>query len=224
MKQYGLFDIIGPRMTGPSSSHTAGAARLGGIAYQLAGCSVDRARITLYGSFATTGKGHGTDRAVAAGLLGMKPDDRRLRDSLEIAAREGKQFEVVWSDEEAAHPNTARIEMETAGGRRIDMVGASVGGGSIEVQQINGMEVSFACEYPTTLIFHQDLPGMITKVTSVFARAGINIAFMRVFRSSKRQTACMVIETDEQPNDRVLEEIRAIGPGIQEVYRFEVFF
>lgn len=217
MKEYGLFDLIGPQMIGPSSSHTAGAAKLGKVAYRLANGRIKTARVTLYGSFADTGKGHGTDKAIVAGLLGFAPDDSRLRSALELAKEQKKDITVEFSAQEMKHPNTARIMMEDEKGRRIDMLGASVGGGSIEIQEINGMEVSFGCEYPTVLIFHWDRPGVISKVTAIFASREINIAFMRVFRDSRWQSACMIIETDGEIDGDTLERIRESSEDIMEV-------
>lgn len=217
MKEYGLFDLIGPQMIGPSSSHTAGAARLGGVAYRLAGGNVKKARIILYGSFADTGRGHGTDKAVIAGLLGFAPDDSRLRNAPELAVQQGKDITVEFSSRQMKHPNTAQILVEDMAGHVIDMVGASIGGGSIEIQEINGMEVSFGCEYPTLLVFQHDRPGVISKVTGILAEQGINIAFMRVFRNSKWQNACMVIETDGQVEAEILERIRRESTDIVEV-------
>lgn len=217
MKEYGLFDLIGPQMIGPSSSHTAGAAKLGKVAYRLANGRIKTARVTLYGSFADTGKGHGTDRAIVAGLLGFEPDDSRLRCALELAKEQKKDITVEFSTQEMKHPNTARIMMEDETGRRIDMLGASVGGGSIEIQEINGMEVSFGCDYPTVLIFHWDRPGVISRVTSVFAAKEINIAFMRVFRDSRWQSACMIIETDSEVDGDTVKHIRESSEDIMEV-------
>lgn len=217
MKEYGVFDLIGPQMIGPSSSHTAGAARLGGVAYRLANGKIRKAAITLYGSFADTGKGHGTDKAIVAGLLGFAPDDSRLRDSLELAAEQKKEISIEFSGKSMSHPNTARIVIEGENGQIIDLVGASIGGGSIEIQEINGMEVSFGCEYPTILIFHKDRPGVINRVTGVLAEAEINIAFMRVFRNSRRQNACMIIELDGEATREILERIREEAEEVMEV-------
>ena len=217
MKEYGLFDIIGPRMIGPSSSHTAGAARLGRVAYRLSGGRVKRARVTLYGSFSDTGRGHGTDRAIVAGLLGMEPDDSRIRNALVLAREQGKDISLEFSGQSMKPPNTARIIVEDENGHEINMVGASVGGGNIEIQEINGMEVSFGCEYPTILIFHRDMPGVISQVTGMLAQNGINIAFMRCFRSSRRQNACMVLETDEAVGEDILKSIKKNLTDIMEV-------
>lgn len=217
MGDYRVFDIIGPRMIGPSSSHTAGAARLGAVARRMAGGAVRSARITLYGSFAKTGRGHGTDRAITGGLLGLAPDDDRIRDALELARESGVAVVIDRSDQEAVHPNTARIAVENGQGRTLELVGASIGGGRIEIQQINGMAVSFGCEYPTLLLFHRDQPGAISGVTGLLAERGINIAFMRVFRSARHQAACMVIETDTPVPLELAEEIPARENAVTEV-------
>ncbi len=207
MKEYGLFDIIGPIMIGPSSSHTAGAARLGKIANRMAMGHIQKADVTLYGSFSKTGRGHGTDRAIVAGILGMEPDDERLPISFEIAKEEGIDISIQFSEQNLRHPNTARIDMIDGKGNRLSMTGASLGGGAIEVQAIDGMEVSFGCDYPTLLVFHRDRPGLISQVTTLMAYRNINIAFMRVFRSSKDQRACMVIETDDPIPHTLVEHI-----------------
>lgn len=217
MKEYGVFDLIGPQMIGPSSSHTAGAARLGGIAYKLAQGKIKSARVILYGSFADTGRGHGTDKAIVAGLLGFAPDDSRLRNALEIVREQKKDIKVEFSSRMMRHPNTARIIVENDNGRKTDLIGASIGGGNIEIQEINGMEVSFGCEYPTILIFHKDRPGNINKVTGVLAEEKINIAFMRVFRNSRWENACMIIETDGEVRQEILERIRRESEDIMEV-------
>ena len=204
-------------MIGPSSSHTAGAARIGYVASRMAGGCVKKAIVTLYGSFAETGKGHGTDKAVIAGLLGFAPDDDRLRIAPQLAKEWGRDIRVEFSDEEMKHPNTAGIVFENEDGRKIHMTGASIGGGNIEIQSINGMDVSFGCDYPTLLIFHQDRPGVISSVTGVLAEHEINIAFMKVFRNSRWQNACMVIETDGEVEDCLVEQIRSENQDIVEV-------
>lgn len=171
----------------------------------------------LYGSFADTGKGHGTDKAIVAGLLGFAPDDSRLRNALEIVREQKKDIKVEFSSQTMRHPNTARIIVENENGRKTDLIGASIGGGNIEIQEINGMEVSFGCEYPTILIFHKDRPGNINKVTGVLAEEKINIAFMRVFRNSRWENACMIIETDGEVRQEILERIRSESEDIMEV-------
>lgn len=204
-------------MVGPSSSHTAGAVRLGGIVRCLAGGDIVSAKVMLYGSFAKTGKGHGTDRAVVAGLLGFAPDDPQIRNSIAIAEKSGKRIIVGFSPEEAEHPNTVRIAAEKKDGRVIDVTGVSIGGGKVEIRRIDGLEVSFGCDYPTMLVFHQDCPGVIHRVTKRLAESDINIAFMHVYRSSRRLRACMVIETDEVIPEALAGRILKENSEIEEV-------
>ena len=198
MQTYDLFDIIGPRMVGPSSSHTAGAARLAFVARH-----VKRAHITLFGSFATTGRGHGTDKAIVAGILGMEPDDERLRYSMLLAKEADVEISVDFSEEMWDHPNTAEIEIETRDGKKTRVCGASIGGGSILITEINGLEMELSGEYPAIIVRHRDVPGVINTVTNILANEHVNVAFMRVFRHARRQDACMVIETDSPVSERV---------------------
>ncbi len=191
-----LFDIIGPRMIGPSSSHTAGAVRIGQVGNRLVNGKVKEAKVTLYGSFAETGRGHGTDTAIVAGILGVNPDQGTVRYAKLLAKEADLNIPVLFSNEEPEHPNTAKIYVKGENGKEYTYVGISVGGGRIRVTSINGMQVSFSGEYPTLIAFHQDAPGIISKVTSILALEKINVAFMKVFRSERRQRACMVIETD----------------------------
>ncbi len=191
-----IFDIIGPIMIGPSSSHTAGAARMGIIARKLLGCEPRKAHIILYDSFAKTGKGHGTDRALIAGILGFSPDDERLKNSFSIAKEKGLEFSFEDGGSSEYHPNTARIILESDD-TSVDTVIASVGGGRINVMEINGMAVSIKAELCTTIIFAQDAKGTIANTAKVFTNHGINIAFMQVFRFEKMGNAIMVFETDQ---------------------------
>ncbi len=212
MQTFGVFDIVGPRMVGPSSSHTAGAAKLGRMAYRIAGggaagCRIKKARVTLYGSFATTGRGHGTDKALVAGILGLDPDDPRIRYSMLLAKEAEVDVSIEYSEEPADHPNTARIRLEREDGGITDITGASVGGGNIIVTRVNGMEVEFSGEYPTLIVRHTDVPGVINMVTLILAKEQVNVAFMRVFRHARRSDACMVIETDSPVSERVCQLI-----------------
>ncbi len=218
MQNFGVFDIIGPRMVGPSSSHTAGAAKLGKMANKIAGGDVKRARITLYGSFARTGQGHGTDKAIVAGILGFEQDDPRLRYAMLLAKEAEVEIEVLFSDEPAEHPNTARIELVGKDGKETLIVGESVGGGNILVTNVNGLDVQFTGEYPTLIVQHTDLPGVINMVTLILAKEQINVAFMRVFRQGKRGGACMVIETDTPVNERVRQLIMDWCEAVTEVF------
>ena len=217
MSNYSAFDIIGPRMIGPSSSHTAGAARLGYMAWKIAGGNVKRAELTLYGSFAKTGRGHGTDKALAAGVLGMEPDDERLRYSMLLMQEAGVELVIQYSDEDVDEPSTARIRITDSKGEVTDVVGSSIGGGSIVITEINGLKVEFSGEYPTLIIRQRDVPGVINGVTSILAREQINVAFMRVFRHQKSNEAYMIIETDTQVPERTKQLILDWCPEISEV-------
>ena len=180
-----VFDIIGPVMIGPSSSHTAGAARLGQIARKILGAPAVRAEITLCGSFAQTYRGHGTDKALIAGILGMRPDDERIRTSLELADRCGLHYEFKTASLPGAHPNTARIALTDAQGHTSVIQGASVGGGNILVS-----------EYNTLIVLHHDVPGVIAAITNVMACSGLNIGNFQLSRPQKGGHAVMTIEVD----------------------------
>lgn len=218
MKDYSVFDIIGPQMVGPSSSHTAGAVKIGLVARGLLSAPIKSMDITLYGSFAETGRGHGTDRAIVAGVLGVKPDDERIKYSMLLAKSENISVSINYSFEECVHPNTARIKVCGDDGRSHTVVGISIGGGNIEIKEIDGMEVSFSGNYPTLVVFYPDAPGIISKVTTVLAAMQINVAFMRVFRHAKRKQACMVIETDAVVSSDVLNGIKKYVDEIEEIY------
>lgn len=218
MEDFSVFDIIGPRMTGPSSSHTAGAVRLAHIARKIAEEDVAEAAFTLYGSFAETGKGHGTDKALVAGVLGMDPDDPRIKDAFLVAREHGVPVSVEWSDEPPKHPNTARIVITGSDGQITDVVGESVGGGNIRITQINGLEVEFSGEYPTLIFQHDDKPGVIAEVSQVLARLSVNIAFMRVFRHGRGEDAYMTIETDQPVTKEMLGMILKQCGGINRLF------
>lgn len=191
-----IFDILGPVMVGPSSSHTAGAARIGLIARQLFGRQPEKATIYLHGSFAATGKGHGTDKALVAGLLGMKPDDLRIPDSFEIAKEWGMDFTIEPKDLRDAHPNTAQILMET-GEKKMTIQAFSIGGGRIRVKKLDGIDVNFSGESNTLIVRNVDQPGRITEVAAALSKENINIATMQVFRDKRGGIAVMVVETDQ---------------------------
>ena len=175
-----VFDIIGPVMIGPSSSHTAGAVRLGRVAWKILGERAVQARIRLSGSFAQTWRGHGTDKALIAGIMGMHSDDERIRRSLTLAGEEGLAYSFTGEDIPGAHPNTARIHLKGENGAECVVQGASIGGGNILVTEINGMEVSFTGQYNTLMVLHHDKPGTIAAVTNFMAYSGTNIApFLR---------------------------------------------
>lgn len=194
-------------MIGPSSSHTAGAARLGKIAGAIGGDNLREVKFLLHGSFAKTYKGHGTDRALVAGILGMEPWDERLRDSLEIAKENGLKVEFKETDLGDMHPNTVKIIMTKYDGSITSVRGSSIGGGNIVINEVDGEQVEFTGEYPTVIIKHIDVPGVISKVTALMYEEGINIAFMKVFRSSKGASSIMVFETDTMVSDGFAEKV-----------------
>ena len=216
--EYSVFDIIGPRMTGPSSSHTAGAVRMAHIARHIAGMDVAEVQFTLYGSFAETGRGHGTDKALIAGALGMNPDDQRIRDAYKIAREMGVLVDVTYSDAPVPHPNTARIRITGESGDITEVVAESVGGGNILVTEINGLDVELTGDYPTLIVQHMDEPGVIAEVTHVLAQLNINIAFMRVFRHGKGEDAYMTIETDQPVTPDMQNMILRLCDGINKLF------
>lgn len=193
-----IFDIIGPVMVGPSSSHTAGAAKIGNVCHKLMGEKIEKAEIYLHGSFAKTGKGHGTDKALVAGLVGLDVDDIRIPNSFEIAKEKGLDFNISATDLGDAHPNSAKIIMHGTSGAVVEVVAASLGGGRIEVCQLDGVEVNFSGECPTLIVHNVDQPGYITEVTSLLGQQGINIATMQLHRKNRGGEAVMVIECDDE--------------------------
>jgi len=205
-----IFDIIGPIMIGPSSSHTAGAVRLGRVAWKILGERAIRADIQLSGSFAQTYLGHGTDKALIAGILGMPTDDERIRRSLELARKSGLEFHFTESDIPGAHPNTARISLTSVSGATAVVQGASIGGGNILVTQINGLEVSFTGQYNTLLVLHYDKPGTIAAVTNFMAYSEVNIGNFRLARPKKGGEALMTIEVDGDVSDDLINRLRIL--------------
>jgi len=208
-----IFDMLGPIMVGPSSSHTAGAVRIGQMARTLLGEAPIRAELLLHGSFATTGVGHGTDRALVAGLLGMAPDDLRIPDSFAEAEKMGLAFSFGTVELAEVHPNTVVIRAEGVGGKRLELQACSTGGGRILVTKLNGIEVSFTGDYNTLVIYNRDAAGSVADVTTLLYRQRINIANMNLCRNMRGGSAIMVIETD-QPVPPVtllfLEELEGI--------------
>lgn len=210
MKKYGVFDVLGPIMIGPSSSHTAGAARLAKIAGTIAGDGIKKVQFLLHGSFGKTYKGHGTDRALVAGILGMEPSDSRLRDSFSLAKELGIEVSFTEKSLGDVHPNTVKFIITKEDGHCVTVMGSSIGGGSIEIIEVDEDKVKFTGDYPTLIISHKDVPGQVSKVTGLLYQHNINIAFMRVFRSHRGETATMVFETDNKiPND-IIEQILSI--------------
>ena len=193
-----LFDILGPVMVGPSSSHTAGAVRIGRIARRLLGEDTPaRAEIGLSGSFAATGHGHGTDRAIVAGLLGMQPSDERIAVSFDIAQREGMDYSFSRATLPGEHPNTARLTLTGRSGKTLTIVASSLGGGRIMVVEMNGLRANFSGDLPTLIVQNRDQPGHVSEVTSMLAHKGVNIATMQLYRDYPGGNAVMIIETDK---------------------------
>lgn len=213
MRDYGVFDILGPIMIGPSSSHTAGAARLAKVASIIAGGSIKKVEFLLHGSFAQTYKGHGTDKALVAGILNMDPWDENLKRSFNIAAEKGIEIKFIETDLGDVHPNTVKFVITKDDGYTTEVTGSSIGGGNILVFNIDGQNVEFTGERPTILTQHKDLPGVISKISSILFDENINIANMRVYRSGKGKMATMALETDSLISEKVMSEIK----GIEEI-------
>ncbi|WML36646.1 L-serine ammonia-lyase, iron-sulfur-dependent subunit beta [Clostridium sp. OS1-26] len=226
MREYSAFDILGPIMIGPSSSHTAGAARLGKIARTIAGDGIRKVKFFLHGSFATTYKGHGTDKALVAGILGMNPWDENLKNSMELAREKDIEIEFIPTDLGDVHPNTVKTVITKPDGKVVEVTGASIGGGNIVVTEVDGDKIEFTGAYPTILINHIDVPGMVAKVCAILYEYEINIAFMRVYRTSgKGSAAAMVFEVDDIISEEIINAIgeipnihkaRAINPVREE--------
>ncbi len=205
-----LLDIIGPVMVGPSSSHTAGACRLGLIARALLGDTPETAKVELHGSFARTGTGHGTDRAIAAGLLGYQPDDERIREALDDAERAGMSitFENTKLRGEH-HPNTTRITVRRDG-RSAVLTGSSLGAGRIMVTAIDNFPVEITGAYPTLVVVARDEPGIVASVATALSEGAVNLATMRVSRRQKGGDAIHIYELDSPPTPDALDRIRAV--------------
>lgn len=203
-----VFDVIGPVMIGPSNSHTAGAARIGFLARALLPGEPARAKIELHGSFAKTGRGHGTDKALTAGILGMLPSDTCIRDSLSLAQKAGLLVQFEETEIDGAHPNTARITLWNRSGESVCVQGASIGGGEIVITRIDGMSVEITGNQPTLLVLHRDIPGVIAGVTNYLAMNGVNIGGFKLSRKKKGDTALMTLELDEMPSEQVTKGIQ----------------
>ena len=211
-----LFDVLGPVMTGPSSSHTAGAVRIGLTARKLLGEPPAEAEILLHGSFAATGRGHGTDRALVAGLLGMQPDDEASPRSVALARAAGLRFSIGSVVLRGAHPNTALLRLAGPSGRKLEVMGASIGGGRINICQIDGITTNFGADHDTLIVHNLDTPGHVAAVTGCLSAREINIATMQLYRSTAGGYAVMVLECDQPLPDTLVAEVRAL-PGIVKV-------
>ena len=215
-----IFDMMGPVMVGPSSSHTAGAARIGNMGRTLLCEEVARADIGLHGSFAETGFGHGTDRALLAGLLGMKPDDLRIPNAYEEANRAGMAYSFRTVELRDAHPNTALLELTGKSGKQLTLQASSIGGGAIVVNKIDGIDVNFTGDFNTLIVRNQDESGSVAAITSILSQVHINVANMSVNRHRRGGDALMVIETDQHIKPRQVEFLSEL-PGILSVTYYD---
>lgn len=203
-----VFDIIGPVMIGPSSSHTAGACRLGKLAAAILGETPVEAVIELHGSFAQTYRGHGTDKALVAGLLGFGTADEQLKDALTIAKERGLNVNFVTVNLGEVHPNTAALYLVGVSGRTVRVVGSSLGGGNVIISEIDGYPVELTGKYSTLITIHHDRPGVIAQITQILAKDNVNIAFMRVSRQERGANALMILEADQEIPAPVLAAVR----------------
>lgn len=211
MKDVSVFDIIGPVMIGPSSSHTAGALQIALFAHNLASGRIKEVKFLLYGSFAKTYRGHGTDRALLAGILGLHRDDYRIANSFALADEAGLKYSFETDGQNTdVHPNTVDITIKDEAGNERFVRGESIGGGNITIRNIDGIDIDLSGKYNTLLIMQEDEPGVISGVTGVLSRHGINIAFMRVYREAKGKRAYSIIETDEDMPRGVTESLLTI--------------
>jgi L-serine dehydratase len=215
VKYKSVFDIIGPVMIGPSSSHTAGAARIGRVARSLFGREPKWANISLYGSFAETYKGHGTDVAIIGGILDFDTDDERIINAIQIAEEKGMKLHFIEEEAVPDHPNTARVSIGDENGE-LDLVGISIGGGKIEIIELNGFELKLSGNHPAVLVIHNDRSGTIAGVANTFAKFEINIGHMEVSRKEKGKMALMTIEVDQNIHDEVIHEIEQL-PNVLKV-------
>lgn len=217
MKYKSVFDIIGPIMIGPSSSHTAGAARIGRVARTLFGKQPEKVVVSLYGSFAQTYKGHGTDVALIGGILDFDTYDPRIPSSLELAREAGIDVTFVVEEAVPHHPNTAKIQLSDDK-EQMELTGISIGGGKIEITELNGFELKLSGIHPAILVVHNDRHGAIAAVTKILSHHEINIGHMEVSRKEKGEVALMIIEVDQNIDQSVIEEIQAL-PNIIQVTR-----
>ena len=214
-----LFDIVGPVMVGPSSSHTAGAVKIGYVARKLLQEPVQRAEILLYGSFLATGKGHGTQKALVAGLMGMQPDDRRIPGSLELAQEQGIILTFGAADLRDGHPNSVLLRLTGESGKTLEVVGQSIGGGRINIASIDGLSANFSGDYPTLIVHNLDQPGHVAQVTTMLFHENVNIATMQLYRSEQGGYAVMILECD-QPIPKDIEQWLSHIEGIQKITIF----
>ena len=204
-----VFDVLGPNMIGPSSSHTAGAAAIALLARKMLNGELVKADFTLYGSFARTYRGHGTDRALLGGIMGFSTDDRRIPDSFAIADEIGLSYSFTTNETETeVHPNTVDIRMEDNIGHVLTVRGESIGGGKVRITRIDQVEVDFSGEYSTLIVVQQDKPGVVAHITRCLSEKNVNIAYMKLYREEKGSTAYSIVESDDKLPSEAVEQIR----------------
>lgn len=213
MDNFSAFDVIGPVMIGPSSSHTAGAVRIGNLAREIVDNKLKDVKVYFHGSFKETYQGHGTDKAIIGGLLGLKTDNSKIKDSFKLAAEAGFSFEFLAADLDDVHPNTMKLEITDQNGVTTTIVASSIGGGNILVTELNGTEVKLKGEYYTLITFHNDQPGLIAKISEILQIYDLNIAEMEVLRKHKGSSATAIINLDQEVKEHILKLLKDI-PGI----------
>ena len=214
-----IFDMLGPIIVGPSSSHTAGAVRIGHMARTLLGERPVKARLCLHGSFASTGEGHGTHQALIAGLLGLAPDDSRVPDSFSLAKERGLAFTFGTRELRDVHPNSVLITLEGEQGGKLEVGASSPGGWRIKVFRVDGLDTSFTGELPTLVVHNSDKPGCVSQVTGALAAQGLNVATLQLNRGGRGGSAVMVIECDQPVSEATAQWLRSL-PGILRVNRY----
>lgn len=217
---FSVFDSLGPIMIGPSSSHTAGAAKIGLVANKIAENSIQDVAFYLHGSFAKTYKGHGSDKALLGGVIGMDEKDVNIRNAFEIAEKQGVSFQFISKDLGEVHPNTVLIEITTKNNTVLSIQGSSIGGGRIIINQLNGLNVNFNGSNPTIITNHKDVPGIVSKVTGILAEKNLNISTMSVIRDEDSGNANMIIELDHFFDYSIKNELLKKVDGINNVYLF----
>jgi len=216
MEDLSIFDVIGPVMIGPSSSHTAGASKLGFLASEVFDRDIGMVEFFLHGSFYKTHKGHGTDRALLAGIMKFLPDDENIRYAFKIAEEKGLKYHYYEADLGEIHPNSVKIVMHSMDGEKEEVIGSSVGGGRILISRIGDTEVEVDGDYSTLITKHFDKPGVIANVTTILSNHDINIAFMKVFRNTKGEQASLIVQVDDLIDEGILSEVRKTE-GIEDV-------
>lgn len=217
MKKISVFDVIGPIMVGPSSSHTAGALRIALVAHKIFKDEIKQVDFTLFGSFEKTYRGHGTDRALLGGILGFETYDERIRNSYEIAESKGIEYSFILGGmEPGMHPNTVKIDLRGKE-KSLSLVGESIGGGSILIKEINGIQVKFTGEYTSIIIQQKDVPGIVAHIAGCLTDKNINIAFMSMFREAVGERAYSILELDEKINEDIIDDIKK-NPHIEDAF------